>query len=876
MIVKLYEYFGIVGIASILAWLGALAMVVNYALHARRTFFYARAMALALAGLVLAQVNSFYVSRIEVDRRQDIKEARERQRRAQRGGGDMLDSKMAGMRFAEDAQDDFLDMAGVASSDKRSVYEQAADENQPAAAKKARKARWTEQSRKVRMLSERDLARANRLDVLNLWMARFIPILIFLLLALDYFLRFNRTLGTFLPLPFAGRIVDSLFPKKHSVVFRAGNPGLIPARLDAIIRKGETFIYFSEAPRVIKKPVMFRLVIPLRDFYRSAVEIFRPTALLKLHDRVNNVSGQGRLPWIGKIRSRIMVLLRAVLALVVRAVKTLWRWITAPLRWILLRCRRLVQKVAAFPWVRKAAGFIRRLLRGAILFLGRCLQGPVEYVRRLGKDIRGGTVQFWPAKIMDATPEKEFNPDFIFECAWFNRYGFTVEGLERSTALVEGLRKFIGERMVPRASAAKTVHLVWNFPGRVNAELLRPVAVFSREVNLKLVVFASDDQVAEVGKWVEEVCPDEVPPLARPSLLEFVLVRVRRVTSRFRAWWTKRREQTKAKRELVRAERAAKAAAKKAAMETAAREAAAKVTAAKEAAARESEAREKAAKAAAEAAAAAKEKAALEAQARSALKVPKVPVATVASVPIPKHVKPVAAIKKPVVEVVAPAPVADIKAPVLPNAPPVVQVQKPEVAIKPLQPVIPSPVAKPVVAIKKPVVEVAAPAPVADVKAPVPPKAPPAPPPMPELKMPQPAPVPPVMPKIKAVQPSVVAPPKPMPKVEFLQPVVISSEKQEIVIPGPKIKVKVPPPAAESKPAEPAPRNLPGNAGGAAPRNSPGDEGGKSPIAEVNRASGEFKFYCSACQQKLAAKIDWQGKSIICPVCRKKITIPTI
>ncbi len=49
-----------------------------------------------------------------------------------------------------------------------------------------------------------------------------------------------------------------------------------------------------------------------------------------------------------------------------------------------------------------------------------------------------------------------------------------------------------------------------------------------------------------------------------------------------------------------------------------------------------------------------------------------------------------------------------------------------------------------------------------------------------------------------------------------------------------------------------------------------------SPIAEINKAEGAFKFYCPACQQKLGAKMDWQGRSIVCPACKKTIAIPAL
>lgn len=886
MIAHLYLYFGIVGIASVLAWLGALAMLVNYAWHARRTFFYARALALVLAGLVLAQINSIYVSRIEVDRRQDTRELRERQRRAQRSGTDMLNSKTAGLRFAEDSRDDSLDMAGVASSDKRSIYEQAADENQPDLAKTPSKTRWMEESGEeappgVKLLPERDEARAKRLDMLNLWMARFVLILAFLMLAVDYFLRFNRTVGTILPLPFGGRIIDSLFPKKYSVVFRAGNPGRVTGQLETIIRKGETFIYFGES-RVMRTPAMARVVIPLRDLCRSAAAVLRPNALLKLQDRLQHVSSRSRFLKTGRLWPRVTALFHALFAVIVKGVKTLWRWIAAFCRWMLIPFRwlksrwqimlaarpiqagraGLVRLAPAFAWIPKLAALIWRPCRPVILRLGQYGKRLIGFVRRWVRNIRSGTIEFWPLIVLDASSEKAFDQDFIFECAWFDRYGFTVAGFNRSTALLTGMLEFIRARMLPRAAAAKTVHILWDFPTPMNPEILHPLAVFAREVNIKLIVFAADSQIAETGKWVEEVCPDEVPPHTYPSLFALVMLRVRRITVHLQPWLERQRLQIKARRErgsAQRAERAAKAAAAKAAVP---------------------EAKPKSpAKAPAMAGPAIAGPAMVEVKAKKTAE-PHAPVTQSSSAQIPKpevKIKPpspvvLAPVPKPVVPM--PKPVADVKAPApapippmtpmpTPAAIPKVKVAQPvakepvPTPILPRAPIVPTPVPKPVAPMPKPVADVKAPAPAptpTPAKAPTPTLAA-----VLKIKVPQPAPVATARPKVKAAQPDVVASPKPMPKVKAQQTPSVMPIVKALSVPGA-------PPAQPAAPAEEPSQSKP----------PPEARAPSSPSMEVKQVDGVIKFYCPACKQKLSAKMDWQGKSIFCPACRTPVTIPTL
>lgn len=87
------------------------------------------------------------------------------------------------------------------------------------------------------------------------------------------------------------------------------------------------------------------------------------------------------------------------------------------------------------------------------------------------------------------------------------------------------------------------------------------------------------------------------------------------------------------------------------------------------------------------------------------------------------------------------------------------------------------------------------------------------------------------------------------------------------------VKTSTPPTATpgegpRSEPAAPAATAEQPQAAGAAPA--------PPTVAEINTAVGTFKFYCPACQQKLGAKLDWQGRSITCPACNTAIIIPSL
>lgn len=816
MIVKLYVYFGIVGIASILAWLGALGLALNFAFHERRTFFFTRAVVLALIGVLLAQINSFNVSCIGVDHRQELKEAHKRRRSAQQEEVDILKKRAANVQFAEDDSDDQLDLAGVPSSDKRSIYEKAADERSGAEQrKKSGRKRWQpigvatadqtltvdmgesveEKRTAARLLPQRDLNRADQLDFLNVWIARLVLFAVLLVLVMDYFNRFRRTVGAVLPLPISGRFVDALFPKKHSAVLRGGQPKFVQSYLETVVRKGECFMYCGETDFTLP-PAIARVHLPIYDLGRYFLEVIRPYFLLQLASRIGQIPVAGR-----PLKSRLawphgLVLARrlgtAVSRGVRRGIRILFRGIGLPLRW-------LWNQLTAMAWWRRAVGIVWSPIGLVIHQVGGygCRAG--RPFQRLITQFKNGIIEFHPAQVIPVTSSPQSpGHNFIFECTWYNRYCFTVAGSECSAALVAAFRQFLGERLPPRASASTTIHLLWNCRMPLSPNLLHPLAVFSKEVNTKLMVFAADDQITEIGQWVEEVCPDEAPPRAHPSLLALVMLRLRRINSHLQPWLTRQRQQIKARRERVSAERAGRAA---------------KVTVAK---------------------------------ATTTDAKPKSPAGAPA----------IAGFRTPKISE-TPAPITQISS---------AQIPKPEVEIKPSKPAIPTPALKPVVQIPKPVADVKAPtlAPI-----PTPAKAPaPTPAASPKLKVsqPQPAPVPTALPKVKVAQPTVVASPKPMPKFVAPQPKVKPSVMPIVKAPSvPEVAVGAParPPAAPAE--EPKKPELPSEA-----------QASSSQIAEVNQAAGVFKFYCPLCQQKLSAQIDWHGKTVLCPGCKAPITIPTL
>ncbi len=259
MMGKLYLYFGITGIASILAWAVALGLFLYFARQAQRTKFYWIGAALAIGGLLLANINSHFIGQIEVDRSAEIAAGIERQRQLRATLAEDAKSKAANVRFAEDSPTDALDMAGLRNASQLDKYEAAAAEEEKYAYRRRGKQQRavstvtetgmgvvanapTVDAKQARTMLEPDFINANRLDRFNLLFARFAFWLALALVSFDYLSRFNLTRGHLWPLPISGHYLDNLWPKHLTTWFRSADGDDWRDYLENVVRKGENFI----------------------------------------------------------------------------------------------------------------------------------------------------------------------------------------------------------------------------------------------------------------------------------------------------------------------------------------------------------------------------------------------------------------------------------------------------------------------------------------------------------------------------------------------------------------------------------------------------------------------------------------------------------
>jgi hypothetical protein len=273
------------------------------------------AAGLAAAGVVLAAATSASIRAIEIDRSAEVLAAEAAGTKAVQ---EKLRSRAANIRFAEDTAADQADVAGVTVAEEEGAYERAVEEElaktpaYQARGKKARaggKAATTSSDRgdaapladaeattdggdaepdpSVRKLPESQLVVADRFDRGNRAIAWTALLGAVGLVGMEYVRRFNSTFDPVWPLPLAGTPIDGLVGKEHVVSLPPGGVDAVPAWLESLVRRGESFILFaandplagrSELPRVSLG--RFSLSTPVRKF--AVVDLAADPSLAEL------------------------------------------------------------------------------------------------------------------------------------------------------------------------------------------------------------------------------------------------------------------------------------------------------------------------------------------------------------------------------------------------------------------------------------------------------------------------------------------------------------------------------------------------------------------------------------------------------------------
>ncbi len=263
--------FSIFGYASVLLWLVALTLVwLHFRRHPRRWLCHV-AVVFVLMAFVLAQINSrTYVNRLQVDQSEAIAAAQAKQAEARQMAEAERAGDVAQIRFAEDDNTDFLDMAGLDEADRK--YIESIDETIAPDWKQQKRQRSStpaddgsleaqlDTTEKAEGLDSGELAQkdkktvvlpanrvmlANRLDSLNLSIIRWLLLGGLGLLVVDYLQRFNRVEEAYLPLPLPSSLVNGLTPLPVVCPLPPSQQRTPAEELGWLVRRGDTFIFLT-------------------------------------------------------------------------------------------------------------------------------------------------------------------------------------------------------------------------------------------------------------------------------------------------------------------------------------------------------------------------------------------------------------------------------------------------------------------------------------------------------------------------------------------------------------------------------------------------------------------------------------------------------
>jgi hypothetical protein len=328
---QIVSCFGTVGLLSIIAWLVAAGLMFLFVCGLRRTTVCWTALAAAIAGLVLANINSNQISAIQIDFSEEIREAKQRLEEDDGGTEEAAiesdasqEDEAAGQAETVQEGDEretglqpVPDGAAASPAESQSVGERSEPPGEtstggsplvprgstPATPDALSRYAYRQQGKvertggmevedkipirsggedqpviaNVRVMKMHEVAHANRLDRLNLFFARLTLTLALLLVVVDYFRRFNMTFRSLFPLPVGGPLLDSLFAKTHTVCVGARGKGEWERFLKRVVCKGETFIYFGDHDPCVmhqlgRLPLLPEAVWPLAKITRLAGE----------------------------------------------------------------------------------------------------------------------------------------------------------------------------------------------------------------------------------------------------------------------------------------------------------------------------------------------------------------------------------------------------------------------------------------------------------------------------------------------------------------------------------------------------------------------------------------------------------------------------
>lgn len=269
-----WQIFGIIGYLSVALGVAAIAVWLYHWFRQHRFLPYI-GLILAIAAVVGAKLNStHHVSRIQTDPSIALAKMAEEQRRKEQAMIDARSDEVDNIQFAEDAQNENLDTAGLDEVDIK--YMKAIMGEDEPAWKKEKKQRGSaqqdddsleskigaklktegadvaaleeEQPPEPILLDEAAVVLSQKLDFWNLNFSKYVLIIAFVILLLDYIRRANLYGEAMWPVPLPSSWLHAFTPLP--VVFHQPETARrgITDQLAWFTRRGDQWIYFTDRP----------------------------------------------------------------------------------------------------------------------------------------------------------------------------------------------------------------------------------------------------------------------------------------------------------------------------------------------------------------------------------------------------------------------------------------------------------------------------------------------------------------------------------------------------------------------------------------------------------------------------------------------------
>ena len=265
------DYFSSTGYASLMATVAVLALWLLHFLFRPPPIFIHTALILTIAAFGLAKHNSLsYVNKIQPDLSEQKAEMEARIAEQKQAVIDSREDQVAQIRFAEDAEDEFLDRAGLEEEDLQeldSIREDLVPEWKKE--KKSRSATSEDSEGEGMdttvidenaeaepvMMKEADLMRANQYDAWNLKLTQWCILLGLFIAAHDYLRRHNIYREAYSPRRIPSNLANFLTP--HPPLVKRGNKPRrsVDKELIWLTQRGDPFIYFTSDQESSEKAI---------------------------------------------------------------------------------------------------------------------------------------------------------------------------------------------------------------------------------------------------------------------------------------------------------------------------------------------------------------------------------------------------------------------------------------------------------------------------------------------------------------------------------------------------------------------------------------------------------------------------------------------